>query len=215
MKKLFVEAKYNGPIDVSKIKTKKLPEKIGLATTVQFVDFLKDIKSHLEKEGKTIVIGKGKQKYPGQVLGCDQDSAIELRNNVDAFLYIGDGRFHPIGIALKTKRPVFIFNPISNEFKKIEKKDTERIKMKRKAQLIKFHSSDEIGVIISTKQGQNKLEQAKKLKDKFPNKNFYFILFDNIDYNQLENFNFIQAWINTACPRIEEDIRVLNIEELK
>ena len=87
--------------------------------------------------------------------------------------------------------------------------------MKRKAQLIKFHSSKEIGIIVSTKPGQNKLEEAKKLKNKFPDKNFYFILFDNIDYNQLENFNFIEAWVNTACPRIEEDVKVLNIEALR
>ncbi len=215
MKTLFIEAKYNGPINLSKIKTKLLPEKIGLLTTVQFVDYLKEIKSYLEKNKIKVIIEKGSQKYPGQILGCDQTAARKISALVGAFLYIGDGRFHPIGVQLKTGKNVFIFNPISNEFKKLEKREIEKIKMKRKAMLIKFHTSKEIGVIISTKPGQNKLEEAKKLKNKFKEKNFYFILFDNIDYQQLENFNFIESWVNTACQRIEEDIKVINLEDIK
>lgn len=216
MKTIFIETKYSGEIDFSKINAEKLPEKIGLAATVQFVDYLTEAKKYLETKGKKIFIGKGKQKYPGQVLGCEQSSALELSNKVNAYLYIGDGRFHPVGIALKTKKDVFTFNPFSNEFKKIERKEIEIIERKRQGQLAKFYSSKEIGVIISTKPGQNRLEQAKKLAKKFPDKNFYYILFDNVDYSQLENFNFIQSWINTACPRIEEDmVKIVNIDLIK
>ncbi|MCK5282535.1 MAG: diphthamide synthesis protein [Nanoarchaeota archaeon] len=215
METLFVEARYAGSIDISKIKDKKLPSKLGLATTVQFLDYLDKIKGYLEKKGKIIFLEKGKHLYLGQVLGCSQSSVKELSRKVDAYLYIGDGRFHPIGIALKTHKPVFTFNPLSNEFKKIEKGDIERIKMKRKAQMMKFYSSKEIGVIISTKPRQNKFKEAIELKKRFPDKNFYFILFDTIDYPQLENFNFIESWINTACPRIEEDIKVINIEHIR
>ena len=34
------------------------------------------------------------------------------------------------------------------------------------------------------------------------------------DFNETENFPFIEAWINTMCPRIEEDMKVLNLEDL-
>jgi 2-(3-amino-3-carboxypropyl)histidine synthase len=214
MKKIFIEAKYKGSIDASKIKADKLPAKLGLATSVQFVDFLDEIKEYLEDHGKKVLIEKGLQKYKGQILGCEQSAAVKLRAMVDAFLYIGDGAFHPIGIALKTGKEVFTFNPSNNDFSKVEKKEIEKIKMQRKAQLLKFHSSKEIGVIVSTKPGQNRLEQARKLKDMFPDKNFYLILFDNVDYTQLENFNFIECWLNTACPRIEEDIKALNLDEI-
>lgn len=215
MKTLFIEAKYQGPINISKIKTDKLPDTVALVTTVQFVDFLNEIKDYLEEKGKKVIIEKGSQEYPGQILGCDVSAGKKISAIVDAFLYVGDGRFHPIGVRLKTGKDVFIFNPLSSEFRKLEKKEVEKIKMKRKVQLMKFHSSKEIGVIITTKPGQNNLEKARKLKDKFPDKNFYFILFDNIDYSQLENFNFVECWVNTACPRIEEDVRVLNLEEIK
>lgn len=215
MKTLFLETKYSGPIDPSKIKANKLPEKIGLVTTIQFVDFLDEVKKYLEENGKKVILDKGIQKHPGQILGCEQSAAKKNSALVDAFLYMGDGRFHPIGLNLNTGKEVFIFNPLSNEFKKLEKKDIEKIKMKRKGQLLKFHSSKEIGLLISTKPGQNHLKEAKELEKKFPDKNFYYLLFDNIDFSQLDNFNFIECWINTACPRIEEDIRALNLEELK
>jgi 2-(3-amino-3-carboxypropyl)histidine synthase len=214
MKTIFIEARYPGKIDIPKICTERLPQKIGLATTVQFADRLKEIRSYLEEKGKKVEIGKGKQAYPGQVLGCEQSSATDVSKDVDAYLYIGDGSFHPIGIALKTKKEVFTFNPFSNEFKKVDKETVDKIQRKRRAQLSKFYSSKEIGVIISTKPGQNKLKQAEELKKRFPEKNFYFILFDNVDYTQLENFNFIGCWVNSACPRIEEDVKVLNISDI-
>jgi 2-(3-amino-3-carboxypropyl)histidine synthase len=214
MKTIFIEAKYSGEIDLSKIKLEELPEKICLVTTVQFVDYLSDIKKYLEKKGKNIFIGKGKQVYSGQILGCEQSSALELNEKADAYLYIGDGYFHPIGIALKTKKDVFIFNPLSNEFKRLEKEEIEKIEKKRIGMLNRFYNSKEIGVIVSIKPGQNNLKKAKELKKKFPDKNFYFILFDNVEHSGLENFNFIECWVNTACPRIEEDIKVLNIDDL-
>ncbi|MBD3163600.1 hypothetical protein GF323_00190 [Candidatus Woesearchaeota archaeon] len=214
MKTAFIEAKYKGKIRLSKIKAKKLPEKTGLTASVQFADFLADIKEYLESNGKKVFFEKGDQKYPGQVLGCEQGAAKKISALVDAFLYVGDGRFHPVGISLGTGKDVFIFNPVSNEFRKLDKKDIEAIKMKRKAQLMKFHSSTQIGVIVSVKRGQDRLGDALKLRKRFPDKNFYMVLFDAVDYSQLENFNFVECWVNTACPRIEEDIKVLNIDEI-
>ena len=58
MKQLFIEAKYRGEIKVKGVD--KLPQKIGLATTVQFVDQLDDVKKQLK--GKKVFLGKGKQK---------------------------------------------------------------------------------------------------------------------------------------------------------
>ena len=215
MKTIYIETKYMGKINLSKIKYNVLPDRIALATTVQYVDFLEEIRKYLEKNGKKVIIGKGNQKYPGQILGCEQSAGKKIAPIVDAFLFVGDGVFHPIGLNLSTGKTVYTLNPISNEFKKIDKKDIEKIKMKRKAQLLKFYSSENIGLIVSTKPGQNKMNVAKKLEQKFPDKNFYYILFDNIDYSQLENFNFIECFVNTACPRIEEDIKVLNISDIK
>jgi 2-(3-amino-3-carboxypropyl)histidine synthase len=205
MKLMFVEARYKKPVLIGK-HVLKLPPKVGLVTTVQFIGQIKEVKSQLEKEGKKVFLGRGKHTvYQGQVLGCDVNSALSISNKVDAFLYIGSGLFHPIAISLKTKKDVFTFNPLTNKFSKVDKKEAEKINKKKKGALIKFLSSKEIGVIVTTKPGQEQLKKAFELKNKFKDKNFYFLIFNTINFNQLENFPFIECFVNTACPRIALD----------
>jgi len=84
MKTLFLESRYNGKIDFNNIEISKLPERIGLITTVQFVDFLDSIKKFLTNKNKKIIIGKGKQSYEGQILGCDSSSAENIKNKVSS-----------------------------------------------------------------------------------------------------------------------------------
>ncbi len=220
MKLMFVEARCKKPVFIGK-HVLKLPEKIGLVTTVQFIGQVKEVKLQLEKEGKKVFFGKGKYAaYQAQVLGCDVDSAVSIEKKVDAFLYIGSGMFHPTAISLKTKKDVFTFNPLTNKFNKIDGKDVERINKRKKGALIKFLSSKEIGVIVTTKPGQEQLKKAFDLKNRFKDKNFYFLIFNTIDFNQLENFPFIECFVNTACPRIalDDSIKltksIINLEDI-
>ena len=83
----------------------------------------------------------------------------------------------------------------------------------------KFLTSTNIGVMITKKSGQcqvqSPFDELFKLKEQFPDKKFYFLLADTFDFSELENFNFLDTTINTMCPRIEEDLFTLNIEDLK
>ena len=216
MKTIFIPAKYTGKVDLSEIKADKLPKKIGIVTTVQFLDKINEIKNYLEKNGKEVFIGKGKQKNLGQVLGCDVSSAIKIKNKVDAFLYIGSGEFHPIGVALNTNKDVFQFNPITNIFSKLNDKEIENYKKIRKAKYVKFLHADNIGILVSTKPGQcsykKALEIKKKLEDK--DKKCFIFVFDTLDANEMENFPFIDFWVNTACPRIADDEDKKNIIDM-
>lgn len=212
MKTIFIKAKYNKPTKLSKEAIEKLPKKVGLVSSIQFIDSLPLIKESLLNKNKKIkktIIG-------GQILGCNVKNAEKIKNKVDAFLYIGDGKFHPLGMAIKTKKPLFQFNPLNKSFKKIQKQEIKNYEKRKKAALIKFLHAENVGILVSTKPGQyydiNKLNSLEK---KYKNKKFYIFITDTIDYKQLENFPFIEAWVNTACPRIEEDISVLNIEDLK
>lgn len=213
METLFIEAKFEGKINLSKINLKQLPKKIGLATTLQFVDKINEIKNYLEKNNKKIYVGKGKQKYNAQILGCDASSAEEVKDKVDCFLYVGDGQFHPIALGLLDKN-VFVFNPLSNNFKKLDNNKIEKYKKRKKGALLKFLSSKNIGILISEKEGQ-KYSKLDQLENKYKDKKFYKFVFDTLDYNQLENFPFIECWVNTACPRIEEDIKVINVKDIE
>ncbi|MCK4670510.1 MAG: diphthamide synthesis protein [Nanoarchaeota archaeon] len=197
MEVMFVPAKAEFDLDdlkLDRIKHKKL----GLITTVQFVDELPKIKNHLTEKGFEAVIG-------GEILGCRIDKAKEIKDKVDAFLFIGSGHFHPIAMQGLGK-PIYL---PSGEIMKDKKKS--------KAMWIKFLSAKQIGIMISLKPGQ-RIKQAEKIKQglekKYPDKKFYLFLFDTLDIKQMTNFPFIEAWVNTACPRISDDVKVLNYEDL-
>lgn len=201
----MVESRYKGKINILNLDTSVLPKNIGLATTVQFLDFVDEIKQYLEGREKIIFIDKIKQKYEGQLLGCDIGGADKIKDKVDAFLYIGTGIFHPLGIALNIDKEVFCYDPISAVLSKIDRAEVERYNRKRKAAYMKFLEATEIGILVSLKPGQNNFRKAVELKKQLKEKNCYIFAFDTLDFNQVENFPFIQCWVNTACNRILDD----------
>jgi len=196
MEIMFVPVKMK--FDLKEISgIENMPEKVGLVTTVQYVDELPKIKKYLDGQGKKcLVIGK--------ILGCDVKNAEKAKDKVDAFLYIGSGEFHPIAL-LSIGKPVYMQNG-----KRLEKDDR-----KIKGMLAKFYASKDIGIIVSLKTGQMHLDWAEELKKRFADKTFYVFAADTIDYRQMENFNFVESWVNTACPRIADDVKVLNYEDIK
>ena len=205
MKIMMVEGRYKGQINLSNLDANVLPKNIGLATTVQFLDFVDEIKQYIESKGKTIFVDKIKQKYEGQLLGCDTGAAEKIKDKVDAFLYIGTGIFHPLGISLNIDKEVFCYDPISAVLSKIDRTEIERYNKKRKAAYMKFLEATEIGILVSLKPGQNNFRKAAELKKQLRDKNCYIFAFDTLDFNQIENFPFIQCWVNTACSRILDD----------
>lgn len=215
MKRLFVETRYEGNLTLPESILNQLPKVVVLAMPVQFLDFLKKIKKQLESAGKKVILFKGQHsKYLGQILGCD---VFEFKGNYDGFLYVGDGRFHPTALLYGNKKPVYAYNPFSQKMVVYDNSDLEKLEKKRKGLLAKFLSSNHIGILVSTKLGQNKLNLAEQLKEKLEKegKKAFVFLADDINFSGLENFNFIESWVNTACPRLNEDFNCLNIEDLK
>ena len=205
MKIMMVEGRYKGKINLSNLDESILPKKIGLATTVQFLDFVDEVRQYLEKKGKEVFVDTMKQKYPGQLLGCDYGAAEKVKENVEAFLYFGTGKFHPLGIALNIDKEVYCYDPLSAVMSKIDRAEVERYNRKRKGAYLKFLESGNIGMLVSLKPGQNNFKKAVELKKQLKDKNCYIFVSDTIDFNQIENFPFIQCWVNTACNRILDD----------
>lgn len=113
----FIETR--SVVDIRPVVEKAVPELkgqiIGLITTVQHVHKLPEACGILEAGGKTCVIGRGDSRiaYPGQVLGCNFSAA---RTEIcDEYLYIGSGEFHPLGVALSTKKRILAADPLSGE----------------------------------------------------------------------------------------------------
>jgi len=170
MKAIFIHGKYTGKVDLSKIELGKLPKKIGIVTTTQFIDKIKDLIKFLEDNGKEIFIDKEKQRNEGQLLGCDVSASTKIQDKVDAFLYVGSGEFHPLGVAMQSEKDVFTFNPVSSVFSKIDEKEIERYKKNKKANYVRFLHADNIGIMVSIKPGQYSYRKAVEIKSKLEKK---------------------------------------------
>lgn len=201
-----IEARYQGEVKLPKSLIEELPNKLMLAATVQFLGQLPRIQAQLKP--KEIHLFQSRHGlHPGQILGCDN---FKVSKDIDAFLYIGDGLFHPKALLINQK-PVYIYNPFSEQYQKLSAKEINEYRIKKKVQLSKFLAAEKVGIIVSIKPGQNALSKALELKDRLHNKEVFMFIADNIDFSELENFPFIEAWVNTACPRID----LLHVDEIE
>lgn len=193
-------------------------KRIGLVSSLQFVDALELAERFLEKNNKIVKIGKGvRVKYPGQILGCNISSAIEIEENVDCFVSIGSGMFHPLGLLLETEKPVFSLNLEKNKLEDISEMKTKFVKQRHVAQAL-FKDAKKVGILVSTKPGQFNIQLAEEIKKKLNKKSWIFV-FDEITPEKLEGID-LDAYISTACPRIAIENRtsfkkpILNPDEI-
>lgn len=199
MKTLFIPAKSKVKINKEKINSLELPKNLVIAYSIQFKEIAKEIIQELSKKHNVLGIV--------QVLGC---SKLKLSKEVEAILLVSSGRFHAISLAIETKKKVFILE--NNSLAEISQKEVMDFERKQKASYLRFLNEDKIGVLISTKPGQQRLNRALKFKPK--GKELYFFISNNIDVNEFENFG-LKSWVNTACPRMDmNDNRIININKL-
>ncbi len=220
MKIKYLTAKYgidfklpNNFIETLKKTTKNKKGKIAVYCAVQFVTKLNYILDEIKKNGLEPITSKpDRATFKGQILGCDSYKDNLNLNLVDiaCFVYIGDGMFHPSALLLAQEneenfKDVIVVNVVENSIQTITKSEVEKIFKKRKGNLLKFHISKNIGVFISSKWGQEFEKSSLKLKKIWPEKNFYFFIGDNFIEQEMENFPFVECWVNSACPRIGQD----------
>jgi len=206
MKTLFIEAKNKNLPEISGLSG--LPDKIGLLYTVQYRQLFEKIKADLENNGKRVFVGKS-SLTDGQIIGCNIKSALAIEGKVDCFLLVSSGKFHALSLAMNTGLPIYIIG--AGKIEQIPEKDIEILKKKRKAAISKFLAADKIGIIVSTKQGQNNLKVALDIKKKI--KSSFIFISDTINIRELENFK-IDSWLNTACPGIAFDAsNIINLSD--
>jgi 2-(3-amino-3-carboxypropyl)histidine synthase len=194
---------------------------IGLVSSLQFTDALKDAKTFLESKGHRVIIGNTKSAktlYPGQILGCDVSNAISIEGKVDGFLFIGCGRFHPLGLSLKGSKPLF---SLDFEKGKIARIDDTLFRKQHAVAVSLAKDSKVFGILVSTKIGQSNTGLANRIKRKLEakGKTAFVLAFDEIRPEKLMGIK-ADAWVNTACPRIAIENRgefkgpILNPDEL-
>ncbi len=180
---------------------------IGLVTTVQHVHKLDEAKILLLEAGKTVAIGDaGLVKHPGQVIGCNFSNAQSVSEEVEAFLFIGGGRFHAIGVALTTAKPTIIADPYEKRAYPIHD-EVPRILKQRWASISEAKGAENFGVLIGLKSGQKRVREAVKIKEKLQKsgRKATLLALREITSNALMQFPNIDAFVNSACPRISLD----------
>lgn len=209
MKTLYLEARKKFK-DLNLDVLSNLPGKsISLAATVQYLPVLYDVKEYLQKQGKKVILKKG-PVYEGHVLGCNSSA---LSKEADTLLLITDGTFHAINNAVQLNREIYVFNGQSLD--KVTQEQINRVNAKQKAALTKYFSSDTVGILVSSKYGQN-FKAVKEIKQKIEKKGKKVYVFesDAISLNEFENFK-IPVFINTACYGLGmDDSRILNLQNL-
>ncbi|WP_414470088.1 diphthamide biosynthesis enzyme Dph2 [Methanobacterium sp. ACI-7] len=204
---LFIEAysKINVMDAVREgLKELKSYKKIGIVTTIQHLDVLDDIKGLLIQNDKEVLTKEGKGTRDGQVLGCNFSAIKDI--DADAFLYVGSGNFHALGIKLFTEKPVFIADPYMGEVRDIDE-FTDRILRIRFAKITRAKEAQKFGIIVSSKKGQFKLEIAKNLRRIINDagKEAFIIMMNNISPDLLLPYMKLDAFVVTACPRVAID----------
>jgi diphthamide biosynthesis enzyme Dph1/Dph2-like protein len=201
VKLLYIDSRLKGQSSkLDKEELKKLPKEIFLAYSLQYKEVAESIKEQLDVSNINVT---GFQ----QVLGC---SKVSTKSPI---LLIGSGRFHAKNLYLQAPS---VYLMTENKIEKIPQEEVDRLHAKRKTAMIKFLGAQNIGILVSTKPGQENLGAALKLKEKLTNegKKANIFVSDLIDIGQFENFH-IDSWVNTSCPGLSYDSpMIINLNEL-
>lgn len=184
-------------------------KRIGLFTTVQYLSGLGKAREFLESRGKKVVLaGSPKTRYPGQVVGCDFSGPKSIEKLVDAFLFIGSGFFHPLGIAMAVEKPVLFLNVEGGELLNM-KSEKEMLQRIRFAQVEKARDCKTFGILLSTKPGQLFLKKAEESKRKLEKlgKKACILVMDEITPQKLLGLK-LDCLVNCSCPRLTDDSRL-------
>ena len=205
---LYIESRSDADVDDGILELlKDLPERIGLLATIQYLDLIPKVKSILEISGRKVFVGTGDRRiaYPGQVLGCNCSSAEAVLNDVDAFLFIGEGDFHPLAAAFGIKKDVIVLNPVTKEVRNMAE-IRDRILRKRFAAIQGAKSAQSFLVIVCSKIGQKRSEEADAAVERIRSRGLkaYKAVLEEITPLSLMSYR-VDAYVNTACPRVAMD----------
>ncbi|KAF6762741.1 diphthamide synthesis protein [Ephemerocybe angulata] len=223
----------------SAVVAAKRPTKLALVSTIQFVAALQRLKEDLASEApeddvpesstRTTKRRKWRGKYeatipqarplsPGEILGCTAPTL----SDVDALIYLGDGRFHLESIMIMNPTiPAFRYDPYS---KKLTRERYDHYEMqsirhdavqtaRRSISAFSEDSEREAplwGVILGTLGRQGNLKQMQAITHQLEASNtsipYIQILLSELSPAKLALFNpHVSTFIQTSCPRLSID----------
>ena len=182
-------------------------KRIGLATFSQHLHQLRPVREKLESMGFTVSVGKENSlMLEGQVFGCDFSTSYPIREQVDAFAFLGESEFHAVGLALATGKPTFMLDPYMNEVTDMKRAAEER---EKRAILAVYKALDAriFGVITGLKEGQKMLGRTGWITKRLEmnGRKVIQLAMRDVTVERLAPHREIEAFVQTACPRISID----------
>ena len=174
----------------------------GLVTTVQHVHLIPAMELFLQAKGISVRVADGGRRSPnrGQVLGCSFTAA--KATGAEEILFVGTGLFHPVGIAIATNSRVIALDPCTGDTREV---DGDTLLRRRFALIEKARGAKTVGIIVSTKYGQQRMELARRLEKLSPEA--VIVTMREVNADELLNLGF-SCYVNTACPRLAYDDQV-------
>lgn len=214
------------PVDVTKIKTLYVFVTIGIDTshlhatiqrnfvpgkhialvgTIQFNPAIHRAKPILESAGYTITIPQISPLSRGEILGC---TSPEINTKqVDALIYVGDGRFHLESAMIQNPLlPAYRYDPYSRRFTREEYDHTSLHSLRRSA-IATARTAQKWGLILGTlgRQGNPHTLTAIEEKLKQQGKEYVVLLMSEIFPGKLKALMDVECWVQVACPRLSID----------
>jgi len=175
---------------------------VCLVTTVQHVHLIPEMTTFLQSLGIDVRVSDGSTRTPfrGQVLGCS--FAAAKVPGADEILFVGTGLFHAIGIAIATCKRVIALDPLTGTAQEVS---GDALLRRRFAVMEKARGAQTVGIILSTKSGQQRMALAQHLLSLSPHTTI--ITMREVNPDELLNLGF-PCYVNTACPRLAYDDQV-------
>ena len=180
--------------------------RIGVTTTAQHVHKLDVAEKILRAHGfePVTMLGDKRTALRGQLLGCNVLAAVKC--DVDEFIFIGSGDFHPLALALETEKPITAADPYSGTVRKLTEAKG-RILKQRWAAIGKAKTAQTFGIVVSTKAGQTRFNLAKNVLTLLHKHGKTGTIIQNkqISPETLLYFRHLDAFVGVACPRVPID----------
>ncbi len=184
-------------------------ESVALSGTAQHIHIMGDIAGKLEERGLKPILPPGKPPYfmEGQVIGCEYSTALRVGDKADAYLYVGGGLFHPLGLYLAVRKPVVQLDPYSSRPRDVTPEGEKTLK-KRMYQVMRAMDAKNFAIIVGLKTGQYRPWLVKRLAGLIERKGgkYRVYLSDRLMKEDLASLPAEHdAVIITSCPRLPID----------
>ncbi|TRY93459.1 hypothetical protein DNTS_005319 [Danionella cerebrum] len=157
---------------------------LALVSTIQFVAALQAASAALKPDYE-VLVPQCRPLSPGEILGC---TSPRLDKNVNAVIYLGDGRFHLESIMIANPEiPAFRYDPYSKVFSR-EYYDHEAMRATRLKTIERARSAQSWGLILGTlgRQGNPKILELLEAQLMSLGRRFTRVLLSEIFPSKLE-----------------------------